>query len=328
MTKPSLTPARWTPPPASRRPEAVEVAGLRVYQTSGYGTEDVLLTDDGWVLTGVDDGRILAIDPASGAERVVVNTNGRPLGIEHHPAGGYVVCDSTRGLLHFHASGDLEVLTSEYEGRPFKFCNNAAVAADGTIYFTDSSTKFGFDHWRGDLLEHRPTGRLFKRATDGTITLVADGFAFANGVALAPDDSWVVVAQTGAYCLTRIWLTGPNAGQREPFGPTLTGFPDNISTGQDGNIWVAIASPRDAMLDRLLPAAPWIRTVVWALPQKLQPQPKSVIDVVALDAHGQVTHALTGQHPDFGKATGVRQVGSKVWLGSFEKTTIAVFDLP
>lgn len=30
----------------------------------------------------------------------------------------------------------------------------------------------------------------------------------------------------------------------------------------------------------------------------------------------------------FGKATGVRQLGGKVWLGSFEQTTIAVMDVP
>ena len=156
MTKPALDPARWTPPTADPPGSPKAPQQMRVYDTSGFGTEDVLIGEDGQILTGVNDGRILAIDPDSGAETVFADTGGRPLGIEHHPAGGYVVCDSTHGLLRMSADGVIGVLADGFEGTPFRFCNNAAIAQDGTIYFTDSSAKFGFEHFRGDLLEHRP----------------------------------------------------------------------------------------------------------------------------------------------------------------------------
>lgn len=328
MSKPSLDPARWTPPsPAVARNPTV-LPDLRVYDTSGYGTEDVLIEADGQVVTGVDDGRLLAIDPQTGVETVWGHTQGRPLGIEHHPSGGHVVCDSTRGLLHVRHDGSVEVLADGFGGVPFLFCNNAAVAADGTIYFTDSSTKFGFDYWRGDLIEHRPTGRLLRRDPDGTLTVLLDGLAFANGVALAADESFVIVAETAGYALRRWWITGPKAGTSEQFGDILPGFPDNISTGEDGDIWVAVASPRDAILDLLLPKAPVLRKIVWALPQRFQPQPQLVIRVQAYRADGSLAHDFAGEHERFGKPTGVRQVGQQVWLGSFEQTTIAVFDLP
>lgn len=328
MGKPSVDPARWTPPEAAPLGRPVAPGGLRVLDTSGYGTEDVLVRDDGKILTGLEDGRIVAIDAESGTETLVADTDGRPLGIEHHPAGGYVVCDSTRGLLRLATDGTLTTLETGFGEVPFMFCNNAAVAKDGTIYFTDSSTKFGFAHWRGDLMEHRPTGRLFRRGPEGGLKLLVDGLAFANGVALAADESFVVVAETGAYGLKRVWLTGERQGTVEPFGQVLPGFPDNISTGEDGNIWVAIASPRDAALDFLLPRWPALRTVVWALPQRFQPQPKSLIHVQAFGPDGTLAYDIAGSHPRFGKPTGVRQVGDTVWLGSFEQTTLAVFDLP
>lgn len=328
MAKPSVSPVRWNPPAPAAPGRPTEPVNLRVFGTSGYGTEDVLVRADGQVLTGVEDGRLLAIDPVTGAESIATHTHGRPLGIEHHPHGGYVVADSTRGLLHVGDDGVVTVLSDSYGGSRFIFCNNAAVAADGTIYFTDSSTKFGFEHWRGDLLEHRPTGRLFRRDPDGTLTVLLDGLAFANGVALAADESFVVVAETAGYALRRVWLTGERAGAAEPFGPTLPGFPDNISTGEDGNIWVAIASPRDHALDLLLPRAPMLRSVVWSLPQRFQPQPQSVIHIQAYAADGSLVHDVAGRHDGFGKPTGVRQVGRQVWMGSFEQTTIAVFDLP
>jgi sugar lactone lactonase YvrE len=296
MAKPSIDPVRWTPPRGGEPGTPSAPSAMRVYGTSGYGTEDVLVDADGRVVTGVEDGRLLAIDPATGAETQVATTGGRPLGIEHHPHGGYVVCDSTRGLLRVE-DGSVSVLSDRHGGRPFLFCNNAAVASDGTIWFTDSSTKFGFEHWRGDLIEHRPTGRLLRRDPDGTLTVVLDHLAFANGVALAQDESFVVVAETAGYGLRRVWLKGERTGAVETFGTVIPGFPDNISTGEDGNIWVAIASSRDAALDWLLPRAPRLRKAVWALPQRLQPQAKNII-------------------------------GRDVWLGSFEQTTIARLTLP
>ncbi|MFC5678895.1 SMP-30/gluconolactonase/LRE family protein [Aeromicrobium endophyticum] len=328
MVKPSIDPARWTPPHSGAAGTPVAPSAVRVYGTSGYGTEDVLVDHDGRVLTGVEDGRLLAIDPATGTETEIAATGGRPLGIERHPHGGYVVCDSTRGLLRVDPGGAVTVLAGDHDGRDLLFCNNAAVAADGTVWFTDSSTRFGFEHWRGDLIEHRPTGRLFRRDPDGTLTLVLDDLAFANGVALAQDESFVVVAETAGYGLRRVWLTGERAGAVETFGAVLPGFPDNISTGEDGNIWVAIASPRDPVLDWLLPRAPMLRKVVWALPQRLQPQAKNLIRIQAFAPDGHLVHDLAHEHDRFGKATGVRQVGRQVWLGSFEQTTIAVLTLP
>lgn len=326
MPKPSLDPARWTPPPPAAPGHPSAPRNLRVLQTSGHGTEDVVVSG-GHVVTGVADGRLLVIDPITGEESVIADTGGRPLGLEVHPDGGLVVCDAERGLVHVD-EGVVTQLATGFEGVPFRFCNNSAVAVDGTIFFTDSSTKFGIDDWRGDLIEHRPTGRLFRRDPDGALALLLDGLAFANGVALAADESHVVVAETGGYALRRLWLTGDRAGDVEPFGPVLPGFPDNISTGDDGNVWVTIASPRDAVLDALLPRWPLLRTLVWSLPQRLQPQPKRLIRVQAFAPDGALVHDVAGEHPEFGMPTGVRQVGGVVWLGSLEQSTIAAFDLP
>jgi len=329
MSKPSIKPHRWNPPADVTSSATTEPSNMRVYDVSGYGPEDVHRLADGRVVTGLLDGRIVAIDPGTGDETVIVDTGGRPLGIEHHPDGGLVVCDAARGLLHVDVeTGTLTTLTAYYEGDHYLFCNNAAVSKDGTIYFSDSSTKFDYGHWRGDLLEHNPTGRLFRRNPDGTVDLLLRGLAFANGIALSPDESFLVVAETAAYSLRRHWLTGPLQGTTEPFGPTLKGFPDNVSMGEDGNIWVAMASPRDKALDLLLPRHPAIRTAIWAMPQKLQRKPRSLVQIQAFDPVGNLVHDIDGRDDRFGKATGVRQLGDKVWLGSFEQTTIAVVDVP
>ncbi|MFD1858719.1 SMP-30/gluconolactonase/LRE family protein [Aeromicrobium camelliae] len=320
MAKPSIDPQRWRPPVADpSEPSAAHLA--HVHPVSGKGPEDVLVLADGSVLTGLEDGRIVRVDPESGREHPVVDTGGRPFGLEMHPDGGVVVCDGFRGPLHLSDDGTLTTLLDRVEGVALKFCNNAAVAADGTIFFSDSTRKFGPFDWRADLLEHRPTGRLLRRDPDGRVDVLLDGLAFANGVALTPTEDAVIVAETAGYVLRRVDLA---SGAVTQFGPVLTGFPDNIALGDDGLIWVTIASPRDPALDTLLPRAPWMRSVVWSLPDRFQPQPKSTIHVQAYEpTTGRRVHDVETSHPDFGMVTGVRKAGNRVWLGSLESRAIA-----
>jgi len=117
------------------------------------------------------------------------------------------------------------VLADSYRGRRLRFPNNAAVAADGTVYFSDSSTRFRIEHYKHDLLEHRPNGRIFAyRPGADELTLIADGLYFPNGVALTPDDSALLVVETGTYTLSRIELTGTSAGRRQTLAANLPGL--------------------------------------------------------------------------------------------------------
>jgi sugar lactone lactonase YvrE len=297
---------------------------MRLVTVPGFGTEDVLVDDAGRVLTGTEDGRIFRISADGGVVELLAMTGGRPLGLEFAPDGALVVCDASRGLLRVDLRTEtVEVLVDRVAGVPLRFCNNAAVAADGTIYFTDSTRDFGVDHWKADLLEHSRTGRLLRRSPDGRVEVLLDGLAFANGVALARDESYVAVAETGAYVVQRLWLTGPREGKQEPLAENLPGFPDNISTGSDGLIWVALASPRDPALDFLLPRHPVLRKVVWRLPERLQPRPKRTVRVQGYDDTGTLVHDLNGSHDDFHMVTGVRERDGVVWVGSLQEAKVA-----
>lgn len=294
----------------------------------GTGPEDVVVDSAGRVLTGLADGRILRIDPDGGGIDTVADTHGRPLGIEVFPDGRLLVCDAVRGLLRVDpVTGSVEVLCTEVDGRPLVFCNNAAVNAGGAVFFTDSSQRFGIGDWKAEILEHSGTGRLLRRDPDGTTTTVLDGLEFANGVALATDESYVVVAETGAYRLRRVWLTGPDAGRDDVLAENLPGFPDNISTGTDGLIWVSQASPRDPVLDRAHRMHPVVRRVVWALPERLQPNEKRTIWALAVDDKGEVVHDLQAPGTNYYMVTGVRRHHDRLYLGSLADTAVGAVDL-
>lgn len=93
--------------------------------------------------------------------------------------------------------GKIEVLTDEVEGLKFKFTDGVDVAEDGTIYFTDASYKYGFNEFMFDILEGKPNGRLisYDPLTNHTSLLVSNLY-FANGVAVSPDQQFVIFCET------------------------------------------------------------------------------------------------------------------------------------
>jgi sugar lactone lactonase YvrE len=323
-----IEPKLWTPPPKTPPTQAARV-GVQVVRLPGSGPEDVLVDDDGSVLTGLLDGRILRVSADLRTITTLADTGGRPLGLEWLPDRSLLVCDAQRGLLQVDAGGAIQELVTEADGRPLVFCNNAAVTGDGTIYFTDSSARFGVDQWRGDLLEHSDTGRLIRRTPDGAVDVLATGLSFPNGVALNTAQTKLFVAETATYRLLSMPVPVDSG-----VAPSLTeevvlpGFPDNIATGSDGLIWVAIGSPRDATLDFLLPRAPVLRKVVWAIPERLQPQPKKTIQLQAYDESGRLVHDVGSKHPDFFMPTGVREHRGRVWAGSLGGDHLAYVDWP
>ncbi|HCU51748.1 MAG TPA: strictosidine synthase, partial [Micromonosporaceae bacterium] len=89
------------------------------------------------MVAGGEDGNIWRwmADAAPGdPPQLLANTGGRPLGIEVDKRdGSLIVCDAYRGLLRIAEDGEITDLASSAAGTPIVFCNNAAVANDGTI---------------------------------------------------------------------------------------------------------------------------------------------------------------------------------------------------
>lgn len=301
---------------------------LTIVPVPAHGAEDVVVDEDGAVYTGTEEGSIWRIGAADRRVERVGDTGGRPLGLELLPDGRLLVCDAHRGLVAMDpGTGGTEVLTDLVEGRPMTFCNNAAVASDGTIWFTDSSAHYGIDRWKADIVENTASGRLLRRDPDGSVSVVLDGLRFANGVALAADESFVAVAETAGRTVVRRWLAGGRAGETDHLATDLPGYPDNIARGSDGLVWVTVASPRDPVVEALMRGPMPLRRLAWRLPAAVQPKPKRTVRVLALDNAGSVVHDRSFAAGAFHMATGVREHRGTVWLGSLEEPAVAAFEV-
>ncbi|MDG4786647.1 SMP-30/gluconolactonase/LRE family protein [Micromonospora sp. WMMD1102] len=356
MARPRIDPVTWRPERAPARARhgrgANPMPPVRLHAVPGQGPEDIAVDSAGRVYTGLTNGHLVRLPATADAGRQVgrvdadgdgdadrdavlrpvAETGGRPLGIEVDHDDRLVVCDAVRGLLRVDpATSGVSTLVAtgtQVGSAPLRLCNNAAVAEDGSIWFSDSSQRFELVHWKADLLEHSGTGRLLRWHPDGRTEEVLTGLQFANGVALAADESYVVVAETGAYRLTRVWLSGPRTGEVDRLADNLPAFPDNLARDGDGLLWIAMGSPRNALLDRVAPWHPAIRRAVWALPEALQPKPANTAWVQALDTDGRVRYDFQATVPGFATVTGVRRHGDTLWLGSLHGGVVAAFDLP
>jgi sugar lactone lactonase YvrE len=303
--------------PADTRLDHVE----RFPLPGGSGPEDVAVDPSGHVYTGGGNGRIWRwpADPRPGqAPALVAETGGRPLGVEVDGRdGSLVVCDAVRGLLRVAGDGAVTELCTEVAGRRLLFCNNATIAEDGTVFFTDSSDRYPLAVYKRDLLEYRPNGRLLAWHPGGSVEVVTGGLYFPNGVALTSDGSAVLLVETTTHRLVRIALATGEVSELAD----LPAYPDNMCAGGDGTYWIAFPSMRLKIMESLLPH-PWIRTVAALLPDRLQPQPTRYGLVAQVDEAGTVLRTLHGPAGKYCMVTGLRPDAGALWLGSLTEDSV------
>ena len=319
----------------------------------GLGPEDVWVKD-GYAYTGLADGRIVRVridgqtasgpapiqpvipggtaQPVSGAVEKVAETGGRPLGLMHDPFGNIVVADAKKGLFAITPNGQVVVVADRFENRPLMFVDDLDIAKDGTIYFSDASMRYGIDELSLEFLEGQATGRLFSfDPRSGALLARLSGLAFANGVALGPDEEFVLVNETAAHRITRYWLKGPKVGQKDTFIENLPGYPDNISFNGRDIFWVALVGPRNRALEEQA-NSPFMRKVAYRL-QSIGLAPAPAADpygcVLAINLNGQVVATLQDPGGRTIKAiTSVNERDGLLYFGSLESDRIVTLPVP
>ncbi len=313
-------PAPWVPPPVLPPPPLNDA--LKNVEWLGKdlpGPEAITFDTQGRLVTGLKDGRIVRITPTG--RETLGNTGGRVLGLKYASDGVLYICDKTGGLMSLGTDGKLATLADG-----FLFADDLDFDADGAVYFSDASQRNDVDHFTRDLIEHQTTGRLMKYDPNTKkASVLASGFQFSNGVAFGPDRSWLLVAETGNYRLTRVDLDG----KISVFADSLPGFPDNITWSQDRQVfWVAIGSPRNALIDTWAPY-PFIRQMVLRLPKSVQPKPEAHAMALAFDVNGKLVQNLQWKDPAaYSPIASVIEHDGSLYLGSFALGGYGRYRLP
>ncbi|XP_039144515.1 protein STRICTOSIDINE SYNTHASE-LIKE 4-like [Dioscorea cayenensis subsp. rotundata] len=248
------------------------------------GPEDVAIGKDGdslFLYTVTRDGWLKRMHSNGTWESWKMIGGDGLLGITVSMDGGFLVCDAHKGLLKV-AEGGVVVLASQVDddGSQIRFADAVIEAKDGSIYFSDASTKFGFHEWYLDALEARPHGRLLKfNPHTNTTSILVSQLYFANGVALSKDQDFLLVCETFRFRCMRYWLKGELEGKLDVFIDNLPGAPDNINLAPDGSFWIALLQLRRRGLD-------WIHK--WSLVKKMISVHPSLVEMLKGSAYRRV----------------------------------------
>lgn len=182
-----------------------------------------------------EDGRVTQFrKPAGNSNGNTFDYRGRQISCEH---GG-------RRVLRYEYDGSSTVIADSFEGKPLNSPNDAVVATDNSIWFTDPP--YGI---RGDYEGNRATAELPNAVyrvdgSSGAIERVTDEISAPNGLCFSPDQSRLYVADTGQGREIKVWdvdggrlRNGRRHAQLTLPGTDTVTSADGIRCDVDGNIW-------------------------------------------------------------------------------------------
>lgn len=198
------------------------------------------------------------------------------------------------------------------------------VGPDGKVYLTDATTRFSARKWGTDLanqldmMEQSATGRVIEvdPATRST-RILARGLSFPNGLLVSQDQSSLFVAETARYRTWKISLAAEDLDVSKPSVQAtivldnLPGFPDNLTRGLAGRIWLGFAGPRVPAMDQ---ASPFMRKVLQRLPPSLMPAPVRHGHVIAFTEEGKIVADLQDPSGMVAETTGVTETGDRLYV--------------
>ncbi|MEM9882773.1 MAG: SMP-30/gluconolactonase/LRE family protein [Planctomycetota bacterium] len=165
-------------------------------------------------------GRVLEMLPGGGT-RTHAETPGSPSGLHADARGRLWLIDGKLGVMRVQPDGWVERLITHVDGEPLVGANDGVLDRDLNFYFTVPA---------GSTVAS-PHGRVLCRRVGGEVTVVGDGFAFCNGIAVSGDGTRLMVAETWTRLLIEFDLLGPGiAVNRRVFAE----LPGRSEVGADG----------------------------------------------------------------------------------------------
>jgi hypothetical protein len=186
-----------------------------------------------------------------------------------------------------------------------------------------------------DYIRGKKMGRLlqYNPMTD-TTSILASGFAFANGIAVDKDETFIAIAETFGFSMLKYHLQGDKQGSVEIMAQHFTGYPDGADCSWSTGLCYTPMPSSVLPLMKLIAKLPnsintALRNVLMALPRSVAPKIVPYGGVVEIDPmNSRQTRLLQDPHgEDIGMLTGVTLWDEKLYLGSLHNDFIGVFDL-
>jgi sugar lactone lactonase YvrE len=172
---------------------------------------------------------VIAVD-LEGNSEVIVRVPSFPMCIDRLPDGRLLIVSASAGLL-LRREPDGSLLThADLRGLSDHSWNDIVVDGRGNAYVNN----IGFDFPGGEFAP----GILALATPDGSARQVADGVAFPNGMAVTPDNSTLIVAESYGNKLTAFDIAADGGlSSRRLWADLHGGAPDGICLDAENAVW-------------------------------------------------------------------------------------------
>jgi gluconolactonase len=177
-----------------------------------------------------------------------MNSNGNTIDRE----GRLITCEhSGRRVTRTELDGSITIIADKYNGKKLNSPNDAVVASDGSIWFTDPVYGIG-GYYEGLKAEPEQEKHNVYRVDpkSGDVKVVVDDFVEPNGIAFSPDEKKLYVLDTGFTdgpdnpSHIRVFNLDVAAGKvsnskvfAEMPKPSIT---DGVRCDADGRVWCSV----------------------------------------------------------------------------------------
>jgi sugar lactone lactonase YvrE len=164
-----------------------------------------------------------------------------------------------------------------------------------------------------------------------TTEVMAQDIWFANGVALGRDAEYVLFVETFALRIWKLWLTGEKRGRFEILLEHLPGFPDNLSSVDNGtSFWVGLVSRPSPLIASPLFLNRIVRALMAQMPAYIvDAVTKKVAGGVNFEGDGRVLNVIADPAGQVASSTPSGVVLRNMWLfmGNLKNDYITVTSL-
>lgn len=177
-------------------------------------------------------GEIVAVD-ANGSREIVLTVPAvLPYSIDWLPDGRLLVVSGREGLLlRQEADGGL-VTHADLRSLSKGPWNEIVVDGRGNIYVNGGGPAPAPG-------EHFGPGTVVLITPDSEVRQVAENIAFANGMAVSPDNKTLIIAESHANRLTAFDIAADGSLANRRVWADLDGYPDGICLDAEGAVWYA-----------------------------------------------------------------------------------------
>ena len=174
-------------------------------------------------------GEVVAVD-LEGKSEVIARVPAMPMGLGWLPDGPLLIVSARDGLLlRLDPDGSL-VTHADLTGLTGHAWSDMVVDGRGNAYIGN----IGFEFPGGEFA----TGILALVTPDGSARQVADGVSFANGMAVTPDNSTLILAESYASRLTAFDIAADGSlSNRRVWADLGGGVPDGICLDAEDAVW-------------------------------------------------------------------------------------------